>query len=355
MRTLRSVFVLAVGLAVVGVLPAQSASASAVSGSSLTSFVAFAGNVIRAGNVALPVGDERTAIERFSLRNGRDLGVVARVPSIKNTSEGFLVSNPHLMPDGRYLIMESHDVDCKQVISSECIPIDNSCASRIESLAPSNKRFRVLFTEPADRYVMGAVPSPNGRSVALLETGCPGGAMRIVIRDLRTGHEQMIARGFALCAGDLAWSSNGSEVVFPDPASSSGGDQGTGCSLAVASSRHYSAKSRWRLIAPDDGCRFSASAFDSVGLVAAELCGPVEATPSGELLQFDQHLQVLRKLGLPQGTPGLGSGHTELANDAAAQTVLVSLSEPGLDEVSAFNGHQLRLIGRYKTSVFAEP
>jgi hypothetical protein len=51
----------------------------------------------------------------------------------------------------------------------------------------------------------------------------------------------------------------------------------------------------------------------------------------------------------------MGNEETELANDPDAHLVLVSQSEQGANVVSAFNGRRLRVIGRYKNRVLAEP
>jgi hypothetical protein len=300
------------------------------------------------------------AIERFSLVNGRHLGVVARVPRIRSTSEQSDVSNPHLMPGGRYLITIGHDVNCRPVVSSECIPVFNTCASRIETLDPNSKQFRLLFTESGNRLVLDAVPSPDGRHVALLERGCGQSAVRIVIRDLRTGSERVAAGNLGLCTAvsrRLSWSLDGSRIVFLYGAQFSGSTRAGGCSLAVASSRHYSQKSAWSLIAPDGGCGFSSAAFDPTGLVAVEGCGPAETGGTTELLQFDRHLHLIRRLSLLPGTPGVASSEeTEVANDPQAETVLVSQGEHGANAVWAFNGRRLRLIRRYGTNrVLAEP
>jgi dipeptidyl aminopeptidase/acylaminoacyl peptidase len=305
--------------------------------------------------VALAGPGNLTAIERFSLLNGRRLGVVARVPPIKETSEGYFVSNPELMPDGSYLLAVSHDVDCKQVPSSECIPLPDTCATRVEALAADGKRARLLFTEPHDRYAYDALPSPDGTRVALFEHGCLALGDRIAIRDVRTGRERVVVRNTGLCASELSWSPDGSQIVFTHAAHFSGTTAAGGCSLAVASSRHYSSASSWRVVVPDKACGFSSVAFDPAGLAALEQCGPVGTTPTTGLLQFDRHLHLVRRLSLPQGTPGMGNEETELANDPDAHLVLVSQSEQGANVVSAFNGRRLRVIGRYKNRVLAEP
>jgi hypothetical protein len=296
-----------------------------------------------------------TAINQYSLVNGRYVGIFARIPPIKETSEGYTVSNPHLMSSGGYMITLAHDVNCRQVPSSECIPIPKSCASHIETLDPNNKRFRLLFTEPDTRRAYEAVPSPDGRRVALIESGCLRRGGRIAIRDLRTGVERVALSNPGLCSDDVSWSSDGSRVVVRYARHFSTTTAEGACSLAVISSRGSTARSRMRVIRPDPGCGFSATAFDPTGLVAVEGCGTIDMTPTDRLLQFDRQFQLIRRVTLPPGTSGIANEQTAVAYDPQAHTVLVSESKVGVNAVCAFNGRRLRMIGDYRNAVLAQP
>jgi hypothetical protein len=69
-----------------------------------------------------------TVIERFALRSGRRLGILARVPTARSNAGAVDVSEPHLTRAGSYVITLAHDVTCKPIASSECIPLGPNTA-----------------------------------------------------------------------------------------------------------------------------------------------------------------------------------------------------------------------------------
>jgi dipeptidyl aminopeptidase/acylaminoacyl peptidase len=333
---------LAVGIAAAFAVAALPPSAFGHDADSPTSFVALAGSAHGA------------VIERYSLRDGRRLGVLARVPQIRSTSEQSYVSNPHRMRDGRYLITISHDLNCRAGAWSECVPIWDSCASRVETFNPSSEKFRLSFIEPGRWLVLDAVPSPDGQRVALLERACtPGNRGRIVIRDLHTSAKRVAVGNVGTCSAPsgLAWSLDGSRIAFLR-GNFSETIQSGGCSEAGVSVQRHSSPSSWKLTKPERGCGFSSAAFDRTGMVSVEECGRTGTPGITKLLQHDRHGHVVRRFVLP---PGSGYEQTEVAHDPRADTVLVSVSTGPVNVVYALKGRRLPLIGLYKHRVLAEP
>ncbi len=302
-----------------------------------------------------------TVIERFALGAGRALGILARVPALRSTSDEVDVSEPHLTIGGSYVITLGHDVNCKPVPSSECIPVGaNTCGSRVESLNPASHRWTTVFTEPPDRRVFDAVPSPDGHSFALLEGGCSTADFTIAIRAGATGREVTLGKYNPACrdAPTAAWSSDGAQLVFVDSVGPPRADGVLDCVLAVASSRHPSSKSSRRFVTPDAGCSFSSGTFDPQGIAAIEICGPEPTGGTTRLLQLDHHRHVMTRINLPGAEPGRDNdGVATVAAYPRATTVLVSqdFPDPTVTRTWTFDGAHLHFIRRFHRPLLAEP
>jgi hypothetical protein len=300
-----------------------------------------------------------TTIRRFSLSTGRVLGVLARLPPrTPNESE---VQNPHLLPDGHYLITFDHDVRCRNVQSVECVEIPNTCGSRIENLDPESGRFTLLFTEPGDVRVMDAIPSPDGDLAAVLERACSNSSFSIVIRELGTGHQHRLLTHLYACAATptASWDSSGSHLLFATRMRLHG--HSPRCVLAIAPARRPSTPAAWTVITPDRSCDIASATYDADGIAVAEDCGSTEPENSSRLLQFSSHGRLLRRLSLgPVVEKPDGYEPTEVASDPRTGAVLVSriaYSQPEATWVWSFDGHALSLIHHYPghDGVSAEP
>jgi hypothetical protein len=56
---------------------------------------------------AYPISDA-TEIDRYSLANGRSLGVLVHIPRPRSTASSSSVSTPHLLANGDYLLTLGH-------------------------------------------------------------------------------------------------------------------------------------------------------------------------------------------------------------------------------------------------------
>jgi hypothetical protein len=338
--------VVAVAVVLIGVASAFGARADVSASSSRTSgsFVSLA--QVRGG----------MAIERFALGTGRQLGILARVPAIRSTSEEVDVSEPHLTSAGSYVITLGHDVTCEPGPSSECVPVGgNTCGSRIEDLDPASRRYTTLFTEPGRSRVFDAIPSPNGRSFALMERGCSTDTFRIVIRG-PSGREFALGTYNPACGVEPTggWSADAAQLVFVDDVR-----RASDCSLVVASSRHPSSSSPYRFVAPDAECSFRSATFDSEGIAAIEICGAGDSGGTTKLLQLSQGRHVVRRIDLPQAQPApFDDGDANVVNDEPAHAVLVTQNLPGhpaATRIWTFDGSRLHLITITSRPLTAEP
>jgi hypothetical protein len=65
--------------------------------------------------------------------------------------------------------------------------------------------------------VLDPVPSPNNRSVALVEYGCHGSATQSEVRDLATGRsDHLVTRQLSQCGleSDVTWAPTSTKLVF---------------------------------------------------------------------------------------------------------------------------------------------
>jgi hypothetical protein len=277
----------------------------------------------------------------------------APVPSLPTTSRYSDVSDPHLLADGDYLITADHGADCASSRGT-CHPIANTCASQIETLDPTTRGYTLRFAVSGAWEVYDAVPSPSGRSVALLEGGCTANTTQLVIRDLRTGRQQVVARDLSQCAfeSSATWTRNGTRLVFAYTAHPNPNDPTGSCGLAFVSATRATPPASWPVIHPDKSYGFESAAYDATGLVATENS---EATAETELIQYGSTARVLRRVSL-----GLGyTEATEVAYDPPARTVLVSEideDEPDDSTVWTFDDTRLHLVRYYfGADLLAEP
>jgi hypothetical protein len=247
---------------------------------------------------------------------------------------------------------------------------------------PASGSSATVLSFPSSEKVADAVPSPDGSRLALVSGDCAHSFFNfhLVVRDLRSGRQWALGADAAACHSlfSVAWSPNGSELVFPyGPSKLAPGNrfQPEGAcgeprpsALVVVSADRASGSASWRLIAADDGCSFRAATFDPWGIAAIEACaqGARPGTPSGVrlgdayLVQLNRrHHEVLR-LKLARGYDG-----GDIAADPLDHVVLVSEYQaanqgvPVFNWVWTFDGSRLRVVHRYPNNdaptVTAEP
>lgn len=292
-------------------------------------------------------------IDQYSLGSGRQLGALAPVPSSPDARQGSSVSNPHLRADGDYVITLGHGARCA-TSHGACHPIANTCASQIETIDPATQTDQLLFSVSGAWLVDDAVPSPNGRSIALVENACNGKAARLVVRDLRSGHQRIVARHLSACGLDssVTWTRNGTKLAFAYARHQNPDYPTSACALAVAPAAPTAQPANWTFIQPDAKCSFQSAASDAIGLVATESC---TTSAGNELVQMAGSGRVIRRVSLQ---PDYSRALT-VASDPWAHTVLVSQvvpTEPDESWVWTFDGSKLHLVRYYfGADIAAEP
>jgi hypothetical protein len=318
---------------------------------------------------------KRTVLERFSLGNGQRLRALARLAS----GLGVHVANPHADSRGDVWITVTSGPRCTNGTAG-CGPAPNSCSGTSVRFNPTTLATRTELTFPSSVLVTDALPSPNGRLVAMMTGGCARSFFNehLVVRDLRSGRHWTIGADAAPChaLGDPAWSPDGSRLVFPygpSVLSRHAHVPGGTCEaarfsrLVVVPARRTSRTTAWKLISADHGCSYQAATFDRWGIAAIEGC--VQGEPRGQysvnggnayLVQLNARHHVIQRLKLARGY-----NEGEIANDPRTGTVLVSEYQganqgiPVFNWVWAYDGHALRTIARLPNAdaptVIAEP
>lgn len=161
-----------------------------------------------------------TVLDQFSLKTGRRVGTVARVP----VATGESVSVPAARGGGPVLLTFSSGPRCAGPVggvasAGPCVPLASSCSSRVESLNPTTRAVSTLITAPSSTLIGDAVPSPDGRMVVMASAGCETSYFdaSLVVRNLASGRQWSIGADAARCheIGRPAWSADGSRLVFP--------------------------------------------------------------------------------------------------------------------------------------------
>jgi hypothetical protein len=156
--------------------------------------------------------EHRTALERFSLRDGRRLGVVARLPA----GPGIEVSSPHALPGGPVWLTISTGPKYRSGVAGGD-PAPDSCSGRVERLDPADGKSTVVLRVPSSALITDAVPSPNGRLVVMPGGGCSTSFFNehLIVEDLKTHKRWTIGADATPCHAlfDAAWSANSSQLV----------------------------------------------------------------------------------------------------------------------------------------------
>jgi hypothetical protein len=295
-----------------------------------------------------------TALDVFSLRNGRLLGTIAKLASPVR------VSAPHPGPGGSILLTVSAGPTCGEVSCEK-----SSCASSVNRLDLNTGAVATLYRVPDSLIVTDAVASPRGGMLAMSGGACGPEVASVIVRDLATGRQWSIGADLPHCTGlgPVSWNPSGTELMFAyapviDPRGLPA--NGAFCTatrparLAIVAAGHASSSRAWKLITPDRGCSFEAGAFDREGIAAVEGCrhgGPSAPgqNPLGDvyLLQLNAHQHVVARLALHLGW------EQGLVTTEPDGRVLISQDQPAnegypeRDWVWEFDGRQLRPIAHY--------
>jgi hypothetical protein len=316
-------------------------------------------------------------LEQFSLKNGRRLGALARLPG----GLGVQLSDPHPGAGGSVWLTIGTGPRYRSGVAGGD-PAPDSCSGRVIAFDPRTRTSSTVTSFGASELIADAIPSPDGRLMVMVGGGCASSYFNehLIVRDRRTGRQWTLGADAAPCHAlfDAAWSADGSQLVFPyGPSRLSphthfvprGTCQEPRLSgLAVVPASHTSPVSSWRLITPDPHCSYMAATFDRRGIAAIEGCTTGEPNGDGNspnlgnayVVQLDHHRRKVSRLRLARGFDGGG-----IASDPRTGIVLVSESQAANNGVRAynwvwaFNGHRLRTIRRYPyrdaTFIVAEP
>ncbi len=300
-------------------------------------------------------------IDHYALSDGRSLGRLTRIPRAGFTGAGSAVSTPHLLADGDYMLTLARGDVCGSSAGA-CHAAPDSCESRVQTLDPDTGTARSLFTVSGAWRLFDAVPSPNGRLVALVEEGCrPGTGSRLVVRNLAGGRSHLAVARLSDCAiqTDVSWNLGSSTLAFGYGRHPDLDDPPAGCGLATAPADRLSGPGSWGLIGLRASCGFDSSAFDSTGIVAVTACADGDGGLNTTLLQYGDRGQRLDHRTLDSFDPPQYGIAAQVQTDPAAGGVLVSedvADDPDVSDVWTWNGASLRQVGDYfGDAILAEP
>jgi hypothetical protein len=307
---------------------------------------------------------QATELDRYSLSNGRSLGVLVHIPPLKSTATYSTVSTPHLLADGDYLLTANHGELCTSS-HGKCHAIPNSCLSRVETIDPVSGKVETVFNVSGAWRVSDAVPSPNGQSVALVEYGCDDdyySGERLNVRDLATGQSHVVTPDLSPCGieSDVTWNPSSTKLVFAYGTPLNLDNLPAGCELATAEAAgSLTTPANWTTIRRRSGCGFDSTAFDAIGIVAIVGCTDDYGGINSTLLQYNSKSKVVFHRALDGFDPPQYGLETELESDPLADTVLVSeivTDDPDVSDVWRFNGTTLRHVYNwFGDDILAEP
>lgn len=310
----------------------------------------------------------RTEIAQFSLRTGRRLRTLARIRTSGQVSaaasdrDGDLwmtfTAGPRLRAGG--------------VAGGD--PEGGTCTSALVRYDPLDGKVTTVRRFPASVTVGRAIPSPDGRRVAVIEGGCATSFFNehIAVIPVRGGPAVSIGADATPCHAlfGVAWNPAGTKLVFPFgpstlPPSTHFTPHGTCAAtrfsrLAVVSALRPSEPSGWMLWRTQPRCSYQAAAFAGAAeggpgvVVAAEACTTRQPKGSGDvtlgrayLVRLDGHGRVRGRIALRRAWDG-----GDVVADPATGQMLVSEDQAANSGVRprnwvwALDGQRLRLVTR---------
>ena len=307
--------------------------------------------------------DDANQLDRYSLATGRPLGVLVRIPPLRPTMMSSTVSTPHLLADGDYLLTVDHGEVCSSS-HGRCHRVPDSCVNHVETLDPVSGKVQLLFSVPGAWRVLDAVPSPDGRSVALVEYGCTAGystTTQLVVHDLATGQSHLVTRQLSACGleSDVTWDPSSTALLFAYSANPNLNALPAGCRLATAGAGSSTSSASWAKLTVRPGCGFDSSAFDATGIVAIIGCSDQYDGTDSTLVQYNSDNRVVFRHKLDSFDPPQYGLATQLESDPLAHTILVSedvSDDPDASDVWTFNGSTLHHVRNYfGDALLAEP
>lgn len=300
-------------------------------------------------------------LELFSTKSGKPMGAIVNFPHAMGSP---YVDGPFRAGRGDvWLTTTSGPVETSNVMGGD--PRPNSCTATVTALSPLTHRSTVIFRAPVSVQVGDAVPNPTGERFAYLDAGCSTGFMNahIVIRSTAGRATVTIGKDALPChvISTPSWSPTGALLTFAySPSVLKPGSKfiprgycqsPAAGEIAVVSTSRSSEIVAGELTKAPTGCQYTESAFDSPGLVAVETCGSIGRS-STYLLQLNRRRKLLLRLALkPNSDP------TSLSVSPSGKYVIVNEYQadalPGnnpLDWVWVFDGHRLKMVGRYLDS-----
>lgn len=213
-------------------------------------------------------------------------------------------------------------------------PAPHSCASEVVTVDPHDRTTAVVLQGSDDELISDATPSPNGKLLAYLQSGCATEYFDswLTVKDLSNGESWEIGAGLPRChvLASPVWSSDSEHLVVTYGQASTPsytGPEGT-CStpdpsvmtvIPVTSGASDLPSVRVNG-APDPGCEISAAVPTTTGYTAIEHCG-------GNLF-ISGPMQLLRYSGSGQKLSNIYLGKCEdgadLATDRGGRDVIVS-------------------------------
>ena len=300
-------------------------------------------------------------LELFSTKSGRPLSEIVDFPHAIGSPN---IEGPFRAGSGNvWLTSTSGPIATSNILGGD--PQPNSCSATVTALSPLTHRSTVIFRAPASVQFGDAVPNSTGERFAYLDGGCSTGFMNahVVIRSTTSSAKVIIGSHALPChvISTPSWSSNGSLLTFAySPSVLKPGSKfvprgycqaPAAGEIAVVPTSRSSEIVAGELTKASSGCQYTESAFDLPGMVAVESCGTI-GNSSTYLVQLNSRRKVLLRITLkPNSDPTSISvspnGRYVLVNEYQASAL------PGndpLDWVWVFDGHHLKMVGRYLDS-----
>lgn len=294
-----------------------------------------------------------SSLDQFSLSDGRKLGTIGALSGLGSSS--WQTSDPHPGPAGSFVLTFTRGPLCTEppgggVSFGPCNPRPDTCTSAIEQIDTRSGSVTTLLNQPASITVTDALPSPDGRRLALTGGGCSPSGRFITVRDLTSGHQWTLGADMTRCTGigPAAWSPDGRDLVFPYwPAIGRPPSDPNFCTadrlgrLVIAPADHSSTSRSWRQIHADPHCAFLYAVFDRRGIAAVEGCkfgGPPNQPSDPHLgaafvvqLSGPRH-QVVQRIQLARGFDG-----GTVVTDRRTGAVLISEYQAANNGTHPFN------------------
>lgn len=285
------------------------------------------------------------------------------------------VNAPAVQSDGDLLITVSTGWRCAaDGAYMECPRIaPDSCTNKVLNATPGEHKLQVAFTVPGRVAIENAIPSPNGRAVALYQAPCTSenGLTGVFLRSTSTAHERLLFGRRNACDAihRPAWNTSGGRLMFVYDHARSVPTRGPvgdvrGCGearneIVVTGTGPHPRIDR---IADEKGCVYAAAAFDARGVLAVEGCkrgsrpDPVSTTDGNAyLVQLSPSGRRLERWALKRGLE-----QALITHQPGTQRLLITQDlpannhEPEADWVWELDGNRLRLVRHYPANDAAQ-